>query len=167
MKSPAVFRCLAALALLSVFLAIPACSHVQQVADNVCAASPELVQAVDAVVGSDDYEAQLDQITAKLCALKDGVTKVAALAGQVIANKAAVDPVAAKKYTNATAWLAKFEPPIKAGLPGGGSGAVCCFHANGGAWQIGERATDGTVVTAANYQGLCSSGRLPVRQICR
>lgn len=53
--------------------------------------------------------------------------------------------------------------------PGSGTGGSiwCCFHAGGGIWHVGEIATDGTVVTAANYAGLCASGRLPVRQVCR
>lgn len=59
--------------------------------------------------------------------------------------------------------------PIKAGLPGGGGGFHwCCFHPNGGgAWQAGEVATNGTVVTGANMADLCAGGFLPVRQQCR
>lgn len=165
-------------AALCLAFATASCAHVGATVEN-CArkVTPDLIKAVATDLATDNYDDALKAVEASvgLCVLKVAVQDAENAASADSSALAAHDPTATAIVAHAQAWLAAHGGPpvvtstIKAGLPGGGTGGSgwCCFHAGGGLWHVGEFATDGTVVTATNMAGLCASGRLPVRQVCR
>lgn len=121
-----------------------ACSHVQQAAEDVCKASPDLIKTVSSVLGDSDYDAELAKIATTLCALEDAVGQVTASAGVKATSETAV-------YSHGRAWLDKHVGAVlEEGQP-----PKCCFHVGGHSINT-PACGNGVSVTLTNFSRLCT-----------